>query len=178
MRKITKNSITEERQKLVEENHNLIYHMCRKYNLSIEEYYDILAIALCKAAIAYDKNTGYSFATYACKSMFNAYLAHIRYTKSSRRNGVTISLNDIIYENSNGDSDIVLEDIISNNLDAYDECIFLDFSKLDERQRKIIELRMQGYNQIEIADLFNISQATVTRTLSKIHKLLTDDDSK
>lgn len=175
MEKITKKPMTKEQQKLVEENHNLIYHMCHKYNLNIEEYYGILAIALCKAAISYDKNTGYSFATYACKAMYNAYLLNIRYAKSSRRNGVVVSLNDIIYENNNGDSDIALEDTISNNLDVYDECIFLDFYKLDERQLKIIKLRIQGYNQAEIADLFNISQSYASRLLLKIHKLLTGD---
>ena len=167
-----------EQQKLVEENHNLIYYMCNKYNLSFEEYYGILAIALCKAAIGYDETTGYSFTTYACKAMYNAYSAHIRYIKNSRRNGVVVYLNDIIYENNNGDPDITLEDVISNNLNAYDECIFLNFSKLDEEQIKIIELRMQGYNQTEIARIFNMSQAHISRLLSKIYKLLTYDGSK
>ena len=31
--------LTEEQKRLVEENHNLIYWYCHKYNLNIEEYY-------------------------------------------------------------------------------------------------------------------------------------------
>ena len=44
-------SLTAEQQQLVIENHNLIYDFAKRKNLIIEEYYDILAIGLCNAAL-------------------------------------------------------------------------------------------------------------------------------
>ena len=55
--------MTKEQQKLVEENHGLIYSFLAKHNLPIEEYYDLAAIGLCKASITYQNET--TFSTYA-----------------------------------------------------------------------------------------------------------------
>lgn len=46
--------MNDEQRKLVENNHNLIYAILHKYNLPIDEYYDVAAIGLCKAAITFD----------------------------------------------------------------------------------------------------------------------------
>ena len=53
--------LTKEQQKLVLNNHNLIYKCLKKYNLSAEEYYDIAAYALCKAALHFDPDKGCRF---------------------------------------------------------------------------------------------------------------------
>ena len=45
--------LTEEQKKLVEDNHNLIYGYCHRYNLNVEEYYGDLAVTLCEAAQTY-----------------------------------------------------------------------------------------------------------------------------
>ena len=50
--------LTSKQKELVEVNHNLIYKFASIKNVSIEEYYDILAIGLCKAAMAFDENKG------------------------------------------------------------------------------------------------------------------------
>lgn len=47
--------MTDEQKQLVEQNHNLIYFYLYRHNLSIEEYYDVAAIGLCKAAITFKK---------------------------------------------------------------------------------------------------------------------------
>ena len=43
--------LTKEQKELVENNHKLIYYYIHKNGLSVDEYYDILAIGLCKAAL-------------------------------------------------------------------------------------------------------------------------------
>ena len=43
--------MTDEQEKLVLNNENLIYHILKKYNLSVDEYYDVGVIGLCKEAI-------------------------------------------------------------------------------------------------------------------------------
>ena len=60
--------MTEEQKKLVEDNHNLIYFVLHKHNLPIDEYYDILAISLCKSGIHYDENKS-KFSTFAVYNM-------------------------------------------------------------------------------------------------------------
>lgn len=45
--------ITEAEKKLVEQNHNLIYAFLQKYHLTIEDYYGLAAIGLCKAAMTF-----------------------------------------------------------------------------------------------------------------------------
>ena len=44
----------EHQKSLVTENHNLIYSFLKKYNLDVDEYYDLAAIGLCNACINYD----------------------------------------------------------------------------------------------------------------------------
>lgn len=55
--------ITDEARKLVEENHNLVYSFLYKYHLDVEEWYDLAAIGLCKAANTYNNDKS-GFSTY------------------------------------------------------------------------------------------------------------------
>ncbi len=64
-------ALSKDQQDLVSDNHNLIYSYANKMNLDINEYYDLLAIGLCKAAKMYDPNRGYAFSTYAYFVMRN-----------------------------------------------------------------------------------------------------------
>ena len=62
-------------QKLVEDNHNLIYSFMNKNKLStdaVEDWYGTCAIAMCKAAMTYDPNRNVKFNTVAYVYMNNA----------------------------------------------------------------------------------------------------------
>lgn len=74
-------SMSDEQRKLVEDNHHLIYFFLRKYNLPIDEWYDMAAIGLCKAAKSYNEELS-KFATYACKCMFTTVFCERRKEKS------------------------------------------------------------------------------------------------
>lgn len=79
--------MTAEQQKLAEENHNLIYGYAEQNDIDLDEYYDVLAIGLCKAAIRYNENKG-KFSTFAFVTMGTEYLKILRDTSkkaSSRR---------------------------------------------------------------------------------------------
>lgn len=165
--------MTEEQKKLVEDNHKLIYFMLHKYNLDIEEYYDIFALALCNAAINYDTNRGTAFSTYAASAMKGAFLHNIRKSKAQCRSGNCISIDEVIYNDGTKDL-ITLEDMLSNRLDAFDESILIDFTKLNDRVREILWLSYCGYTQREIADIFGIGQPQVSRELKKAKKMLED----
>ena len=62
--------LTEEQRNIVTKNHDLIYAFAHKKNISIDEYYDVLAIGLCKAAKSFDNDKG-EFSTFAYTCMNN-----------------------------------------------------------------------------------------------------------
>lgn len=64
--------LTLEQQKLVEDNHNLIYWFMNRRGLYTDEYYDLMAIAFCKAAQDFNESEGTAFTTYAVKCMEHA----------------------------------------------------------------------------------------------------------
>ena len=79
--------LTPEQQKLVEENHDLIYHMLNYHRLNHEDYYDIAAIGLCKAALIFKKPKKVQFSTFAChviNKQKSSTSANIRTPKSVR----------------------------------------------------------------------------------------------
>ena len=78
--------LSTEQRKLVEENHNLIYAVIHRLNLSVEDYYDIAAIGLCKAAIKYDSERG-MFSTFAFSVIRNEILMDKRKDRAMARNG-------------------------------------------------------------------------------------------
>ena len=82
--------------KLIEDNHNLIYSFMSLHSLDPEEYYDLMAMELCKAAKNYNEELG-AFSTCAYTYMNNALTLHRR--KSSRLSAIpssaVVSLDDV-----------------------------------------------------------------------------------
>ena len=62
----------------------MIYSFLYSNQFSLEEHYDVAAIGLCKAAINFNPNKGYSFATYAYKSMMMNILQELRKGKNAK----------------------------------------------------------------------------------------------
>lgn len=75
--------LTLDQQRIVSENHNLIYSLANKKNINLDEYYDVLAIGLCKAAIAFDNTKG-KFSTLAYTVMLNEYKQELRKQQNER----------------------------------------------------------------------------------------------
>lgn len=89
--------LTAEQQQLVIENHNFIYFFLRKNNLT-DDWYDIAAIGLCKAARAFDKEKEIKFASFAYVCMRNEFFMEYRKHKRQNKN-IVASLDDITFEN-------------------------------------------------------------------------------
>ena len=64
--------LNDEQRKLVEDNHNLIYQYLIDNKLPQDEYYDIAAIGLCKAALKYDTSKG-AFSTYVYRAILKLF---------------------------------------------------------------------------------------------------------
>jgi len=175
--------LTTEQQKLVEDNHNLIYHVLNQHGWSIDDYYDVAAIGLCTAAIKFDASLGNKFNTYACTAIKNAMLMELRKTNTKMRYGAKpISLDDTL-PNSDGtltmDGLITYGDVIESKNDVIEEtvkCIEIQerIDMLPKRQREVLRLHIDGYSQREIAEMFGISKSYVSRLLKLARKKLAD----
>ena len=69
---------------MVEGNHNLIYSFLNSHKLSVDEWYDVAAIGLCKAGLTYMPDKGYKFSSYAYRVMTNEVRAEMRKLNSER----------------------------------------------------------------------------------------------
>lgn len=170
------NSLNAIQQHLVEDNHNLIYSFAHSKKLNLEEYYDLLAIALCKAALIFDENKGmFSTLVYTCMNN------EVKLTKRKENEQKTIpeymvdSL-DYIYSSDNDDVENSLKNkIIKDIFPAPDESVantimFNNFyyQNLDDKERTIVDLVFQGKNQTDISKKLSVSQPQVSRLIKEI----------
>lgn len=78
------------------------------------------------------------------------------------------SLEQTVTESNSGE--ITLKDMIPDCEDCSQINVNEWLSRLDERQRRIVNLYVDGYSQEEIAKEIGISQAQVSRHLGKVRK--------
>lgn len=155
--------LTAEQQKLVTQNHNLIYGCLKKYNLSYEEYYDVAAEALCKASTMYNPELS-TFSTYAYRCMRNLVLKTIRDSKTLKRQASysAISL-ELMCENENETkvlsymfADLDVEYIVLEKLEIQS---YID--GLSETAQQILYLSEQGYSIKEIMNRAGCSKSYI-----------------
>lgn len=166
--------MTEEQRQKVTENHNLIYAFLNKYRLPIEEYYDLAAIGLCKAAEEFNQELSEfsTFAYYWMRSMVSHELR--KENKLSR-----VPKEQLVYyqtrkENRNGELQVweipakenveeqVMVKMVAKN--------FMD--SLDEWEWKILNLLEQGLTQEEVGAAVGVSQVDVSRIKTRLKKRL------
>ncbi len=155
----------------------MIYSFLQKYHLSIDEYYDLAAIGLCKAASMFNDEKSV-FSTYAYKCMFTAVFTEIRNNKANKR----IPEHQILYyqaeiENNDGDTACFMNFIPSKeNVEdnVLSEIMLDEFTKRlkKEKHRQIFELFREGYNQRQIGKIVGCSQPQVSRVKKKLIEYL------
>lgn len=168
--------ITEEQKELVEKNHNLIYSFLQKQHLSVEDWYGLAAIGLCKAAITFNKEIS-SFSTYAFKCMFT----HVYSEKRKELQARTIPFNQIVYYQTQINDDNGNETNFMNYIPSKENVedtvlssvIFDEYNKLlTDRDKKIFTLFRDGYTQKEISKIVGCSQPQVSRVKKKLVEYL------
>lgn len=171
--------LTEEQRALVDNNHNLIYSFLRCHNLSIDDYYGLAAIGLCKAAANFDANKS-RFSTHAYRCMFSTVFKEIREQKAQKR----IPEDKILYyqiefnDSKDGDTSTFLNCLPSKeNIenDVLAKIILAKYmSALDDRDKCILSLFSEGYKQTEIGEIIGCSQVRISRIKKKLRKRLYD----
>lgn len=164
--------MTDEQRKLATENHNLIYSFLNKYDYDPEEYYDLAAIGLCKAAKLYDTSKG-AFSTYAYRAMLNTISHDLVYKGRSKRipenlidyynctfcneNGEVIEYLSLMPSNDDIEKEVISKVIVESVM-----------NELSDRDRLVIGLSADGYSNQEIGKLIGISRNTVSKIKGRI----------
>ena len=155
--------LNKEQQKLVEDNHNLIWSFMNKNKLStnaVEDWYGACAEALCRAAMFYnpDKNVKFNTLAYIC--MKNEM---VRVLEKKSKEEMCLSL-DYYYD----DSECYLKDCIVNNHDDIGELEFYSifekhFNRLSDRNKEIINacINIDG-NFNDIANKLGITKQRIS----------------
>lgn len=138
--------LNEEQKKLVEENHKLIWFVINKYHLNADEYWDILAIALCKAAKRFNPSKNIKFSTFATHCITMAAFGELR--KSLKKPKI------VPYDEKKVKG-------------SYEDC-YVDLDCLNEIEKKVATLKVQGYNHVEISKIVNVNKNKVTKILNDI----------
>ena len=161
--------LDEQQKKLVEKNHNLIYHTLHKYKLNEEEYYDILAIGLCKAAIKFDPERS-KFSTFAMKVMYNEFLMHDRDENANKRkvNKNTLSLNYRMKDPKNESRTCEFGDLLTDCREPFMDVIHMYLPDiLTEQELLVCKLSYNGYNQTQIGEKLGVTQSYASRLLKR-----------
>ena len=155
-----------DRDKLIIENHNLIYSYAIKNHLDIDEYYDILAIALIKAAENYKPEYGTLFSTFAFRIMRNT-IIHDNIKRSKDSLYYTISLDGFT------DDDVPLVEIIPNtNKSTFD----VKFPKtLNDEEKELLIYRLSGFTNKEIYEFAGMTPRKIADTMREIRNKFNEE---
>jgi len=172
--------MTPEQDKLVMDNMRLVYYLFGKihhneFKYSHEDDFKSEGmIGLIKAAKSFDASKGIKFATYATRCINNEFFMYLR--KLRKKDGPLVSLDSPI--DCEGET-LTLADVVAvddNTMDKQLDRIFRDeernrfVQKQPERNQRIIEMRLQGMSQNEVAHEMGFSQSYVSRLCQKIKK--------
>lgn len=169
----------EKYEKLIHKKVQYYYKNFPILNIEYDELYSIAIETLVVSARKFNKDKGFSFSSYAIKSIENKILKEIRKkTNQIKYISSEISLNSTININSNtiDFSDIVEDSKINLELEAITMAslnMALEKLKNQEKLYKCLKLYLEGYNQSEIAEkIGDISQTYVSKLLLKSKKTL------
>ncbi|MBQ3666327.1 MAG: RNA polymerase sporulation sigma factor SigE [Lachnospiraceae bacterium] len=168
---------------LIERNLRLVVYIAKKFDntgIGVEDLISIGTIGLIKSINTFDPEKNIKLATYASRCIENEILMYLRRTSKTK---MEVSIDEPLNVDWDGNelllSDVLgtEEDVISKNIeDEVERKILIKaVSKLNKRERKIVELRFglnnengEELTQKEVADMLGISQSYISRLEKKI----------
>ena len=173
------------RDKLIEHNLRLVVFLAKKYEntkIDLEDFVSIGTIGLIKGVNTYQNDKNIKLATYASRCIDNEILMYLRKTKKKRTEvsfDASLSYdsegNELHLEDVLGTDDNVVTKPIEDELDK--KLMYMEVSKLNKRDKEIIELRYglsgkKEMTQKEVASMLGISQSYISRIEKKVIKKL------
>lgn len=142
--------------------------------MDVEEWYDLAAIGLCKAANTYNNDKS-GFSTYAYKCMYTTIIMEKRKENAMCRipqNQIFYYGNQVSEESKDNDTSTFLN-YMSSKQDIKNETISaLSLenieNKLNGNKKKVFLLLREGYTQCEISKIIGISKQRVSKIKHEI----------
>lgn len=176
------------RNKLIEHNLRLVAHIVKKYDTKetmTDDLISIGTIGLIKGIDTYNGDKKTKITTYAARCIQNEILMHFR---SQKKYGPTVSLNDAIGHDKEGNEINLIDVIKDKNVDLFETLdlknninLLKKYLKLLNKREKEIIIKRYGLNntkdmtQKEIADELKISRSYVSRIEKRaLTKMLTE----
>lgn len=137
-----------------------------------EDLRQICYLGLIKAARTYEEGHYTSFSTYAYKVIQNEIYMNLRkfrrkkekdisiYTKTSENDGEETYLIDVFTSDTDIEKQVIENDYINLLKNAIN-------TNLKGLEKEVLALKIKGKKEIEIAEMLNISQPHVSRTIKK-----------
>ena len=181
----------EARLKLIERNLRLVVYIAKRFDntgIDLEDLISIGTIGLIKAVGSFRPDKNIKLATFASRCIENEILMYLRKISRSR---TEVSLDEPLNVDWEGNV-LLLSDVLGTEPDAIyrdveqsaeKEMLRESFSRLPERERKIVELRFgldgkEEMTQKEIAEMMGISQSYISRLEKKIVSSLKKEIAK
>lgn len=166
--------LTQQQQQLVEDNHKLIYFYLYRNSLSVDEFYDVAAIGLCKAAITYNGQTKFSTYAYACIKceIFN----EMHRQKSTRKipKDKQLSYDEKTKEGYGEEKWSYLSD--NKHFEDTVELKMLVESYINKlkigRNKIVLKLYCKGYSGTDIVKITGVNRTTVGKQIADMKKYL------
>ena len=158
------------------ENHNLIYKFLRKHGYSIEEYYTIAVMGFLKSVQVYHRREEmrkqFDFPHVAYMYMRAEISNNFKKERTEKRKPVEriISLDAEYAEAENFYNCIGGKSLEMEYLE--EESMMELLENFSELQRKIIQMKMEGYNNKEICVMYGINLSTYYKEMNRIKALL------
>lgn len=173
--------LTDFERKFATENHNLVYDFLHRHGYSLEIYYDIAIFGFLKAVQIYnrrkDLRNKYAFPFISQQYMRSEFGNHCRTEDAKKRkpSGTLVSLDAEYAETENlyncigvaggksPESEVVAMERVTELL-----------NNLSDTQRKIAELKIDGYSSKEIYSALEIKPSTYYVEVNRIKKVLAE----
>jgi len=168
--------LTEEEKKLAEENHNLVYAFLHTYKYSVEKYYSAVIFGYLKGIQVYNRREDlrkkYDIPFICWQYMRSEIGNNFRTETTQKRKPMEIILSL--------DADYAAEENLYNCISGKSfeeevlevETVLELLEKLSEVQRKIAEMKIEGYGNKEIFLLLEMPESTFYKEMNRIKKVV------
>ena len=166
-------------EEIFNDNVNIAYKIANRYMTNYyEEMEDIRQIALMelwRCVESWDHVHALTTYAYLCiPNKINMYLRHVR------KHEKNISINTVVYSDGDGNDQTIL-DLIEDP----DDCIFKLLNNIDakealnnicftEKEKQVINLRIEGLSQEQVGKIMNLSQVQISRIQTKIKNKISE----
>lgn len=144
-----------------------------------DEYDDLFqagALGLCKAAMHYDEQAGICFSTYAHSCIFGEMRNELKRMRRQEIRAGAARLEDAVTQETDA---ITLASNTAGVEDgrAMERMLILQetMDRIKGRERRALDLHIEGFTQVEIGRRMRMSQPSVNRILRRARKLIADE---